>query len=66
VRRFGGYGAWGTQENQALQRQVAQSCSCTNSCNLHGHDHATAWSSSLPVRDLKDFWGALGCACWAV
>jgi predicted amidohydrolase YtcJ len=66
VRRFGGYGAWGTQENQALQRQVAQSCSCTSSCNLHGHDHATAWSSTLPVRDLKDFWGALGCACWAV
>ncbi|HWT98405.1 MAG TPA: amidohydrolase [Terriglobales bacterium] len=66
VRRFGGYGAWATPENQALQRQAAQSCSCTSSCNLHGHDHATAWSSNLPVRDLKDFWGALGCACWAV
>jgi len=20
----------------------------------------------LPVEDLKSFWGALGCACWAV
>jgi hypothetical protein len=31
-----------------------------------GHDHASAWSSKLPVSDLKSFWGALGCACWAI
>ena len=24
-----------------------------------------AWSSRLPIADLKYFWGALGCACWA-
>jgi hypothetical protein len=29
-----------------------------------GHDHASAWSSKLPVTDLKAFWGALGCARW--
>jgi hypothetical protein len=28
--------------------------------------HARAWSSRLPIADLKSFWGALGCACWAV
>jgi hypothetical protein len=33
---------------------------------LHGHDHARAWSDRLPVSDLKSFWGALGCARWAV
>jgi hypothetical protein len=23
------------------------------------------WSARLPVRDLRSFWGALGCSCWA-
>jgi hypothetical protein len=47
-------------------RRLAAECACANDCNLHGHRHATAWSSRLPVADLKSFWGALGCACWAV
>jgi hypothetical protein len=41
-------------------------CSCANTCGIHGHDHAIAWSAKLPIADLKTFWGALGCACWAV
>ena len=65
VRRFGGYGAWGNPGSTAQQR-LAMSCGCTNACSIHGHDHATAWSSKLPVADLKSFWGALGCSCWAV
>jgi predicted amidohydrolase YtcJ len=68
VRTFGGYAAWanskGTQE-PALRRALAMSCSCTNRCNIHGHDHAVAWSRKLPTADLKSFWGALGCVCWA-
>jgi len=64
VRRFGGYAGWGEQAN--LQQKAAQACNCTQSCGVHGHDHATAWSSKLPIADLKSFWGALGCACWAV
>jgi hypothetical protein len=28
--------------------------------------HATAWPAKLPVADLRNSWGALGCACWAV
>ncbi len=68
VRRFGGYAAWGEQgaPMQATLRQAAAACACVNDCNVHGHQHATAWSSKLPIADLKSFWGALGCACWAV
>jgi predicted amidohydrolase YtcJ len=69
VRAFGGYAAWGSTESAgqpALARKMAMSCGCSNQCNVHGHDHATAWSAKLPISDLKSFWGALGCACWAV
>ena len=68
VRRFGGYGAWGEEGAplQAVRRQAAAACACANDCDVHGHQHATAWSSRLPISDLKGFWGALGCACWAV
>ena len=68
VRRFGGFAAWGVSadDRQALQRQAAASCGCASACGVHGHDHAGAWSSSVPAGDLRDFWGVLGCACWAV
>ncbi|MDR3455325.1 MAG: amidohydrolase [Rhodoferax sp.] len=69
VRTFGGYAGWGDTEGAPLQatlRHAALSCGCANNCNVHGHRHATAWSSQLPIADLKSFWGALGCACWAV
>jgi hypothetical protein len=65
VRRFGGYGAWGEQTGAPLARAAA-ACACASTCNLHGHAHAKAWASAAPVSDLKSFWGALGCACWAV
>lgn len=69
VRSFRGYAAWGEPERagrSALRRTAASHCACTSTCGVHGHDHATAWSSRLPIADLKGFWGALGCACWAV
>jgi len=68
VRSFGGYAGWGNTagEQAALHRKLAMSCGCANTCSVHGHDHARAWSSKLPVDDLRSFWGALGCACWAV
>jgi hypothetical protein len=47
-------------------RKAAEACGCAHACTIHGHQHATAWSSRLPIADLKSFWGALGCACWAV
>ena len=60
VRVYGGYAAWG----EPAQRVAAPAC--RSDCNVHRHGHATAWSASLPIADLKGFWGALGCSCWAV
>ena len=82
VRRFGGYAGWGEKqgtsraalkelEKRQLQQKrerekQAAACGCANNCNVHGHQHANSWGSKAPVSDLKSFWGALGCACWAV
>jgi predicted amidohydrolase YtcJ len=68
VRTFGGYAAWRDQKSGATanDRRLALSCGCANACNIHGHNHAIAWSKKLPIDDLKSFWGTLGCACWAV
>jgi predicted amidohydrolase YtcJ len=68
VGGFGGYGAWAEQNKPAaaMRMQAMSLCGCANNCTIHGHDHATAWSAKLPIADLKSFWGALGCACWAV
>jgi predicted amidohydrolase YtcJ len=66
VRRYGGYAAWAEPRAEHAMTRLAQSCGCARSCGIHGHEHARAWSSRLPVDDLKSFWGALGCACWAV
>jgi predicted amidohydrolase YtcJ len=82
VRRFGGYAGWGEklgtsraalkelEQRQLKQKrereQQAAACGCANNCNVHGHQHANSWGSKAPVSDLKSFWGALGCACWAV
>ena len=67
VRTFGGYAAWAdpTRATEpALRRALAMSCDCAHACNVHGHDHARAWSSKLPIADLKSFWGVLGCSCF--
>jgi hypothetical protein len=68
VRSFGGYGAWAESSSKtlAVRAHAMQMCACAKACAVHGHDHARAWSSRLPVSDLGSFWGALGCACWAV
>jgi len=66
VRTFGGYAAWGdarAARQSGDRRKLALSCDCAKACNIHGHDHAGAWSGTLPISDLKSFWGALGCAC---
>ena len=68
VRRFGGYAAWGDRSGSgeaAARRSLAATCSCANHCGVHGHDHAAARSARLPVSDLRSFWGALGCSCFA-
>ncbi|MDO5056946.1 MAG: amidohydrolase [Lautropia sp.] len=72
VNRFKGYAAWGEPEGAGRHSlaphryQPVAACSCDSACGLHGHAHARAWGSNLPVDDLKGFFGALGCSCWAV
>lgn len=72
TRTFKGYGAWGEPDGAGknslapLRAQAVASCGCTSACGLHGHDHARAWASNVPSSDLKGFFGALGCSCWAV
>jgi predicted amidohydrolase YtcJ len=67
VRAYGGYAGWGAAQGTPLQRsRNALACGCASACGVHGHAHARAWSKSVPASDLKSFWGALGCSCWAV
>jgi predicted amidohydrolase YtcJ len=69
VRHFGGYAGWASPtsaKSAATMRMEAPACRCPRGCGIHGHDHATAWSSRVPVSDFRAFWGAFGCTCWAV
>jgi predicted amidohydrolase YtcJ len=66
VRTFGGYGAWARAAETPATQVAKVACGCAHRCTVHGHNHAAAWTSSAPAQDLKSFWGALGCACWAV
>jgi predicted amidohydrolase YtcJ len=60
IGRFGGYAAWRDRESA---KPVAQNA---HRCSIHGYDHAAVAASQPPrVGNLKDFWGALGCSCWA-
>ncbi|WP_028006935.1 amidohydrolase [Solimonas flava] len=68
VRAYGGYAAWAASaaERRAPAPPMAAACGCAQQCGVHGHDHARAWASRVPVADFKDFWGVLGCNCWAI
>jgi predicted amidohydrolase YtcJ len=68
VRTFGGYGNWANEGKSAegVAARVMHACGGAAPCAVHGHDHGRAWLGRIPVSDLKSFWGALGCACWAV
>ncbi|MFM0277885.1 amidohydrolase [Paraburkholderia sediminicola] len=68
VRKYGGFAAWkqGDASGAPLQQVASAVCDCARACGIHGHDHRRAWLSNAPTSDYKGFWGALGCACWAV
>lgn len=68
VRTYGGFSAWKVAEGSGapLQQVASAACGCARGCSVHGHDHRRAWLNDAPVADYKGFWGALGCACWAV
>jgi predicted amidohydrolase YtcJ len=66
VRHFGGYGNWAGVDSKALRAHAMTAGGRAHACTLHGHDRALAGSAGIPVSDLQSFWGALGCACWAI
>jgi len=68
VRNFGGYGNWANaaRNAQSLPAREMNASGCGALCAVHGHDHGRAWFGRIPASDLTSFWGALGCACWAV
>ena len=68
VRKYGGFAAWkrGGESGVPLQQVASTACACARACGVHGHDHRRAWLGNAPTSDYKGFWGALGCACWAV
>jgi predicted amidohydrolase YtcJ len=63
VRTFGGYHKQTAAGAQGATLDSA--CGCANACAVHGHGHVSAWDGAAPTQDLRGFWGALGCACWA-
>jgi predicted amidohydrolase YtcJ len=67
VRQFGGYAAWRERGRERMLRPLLESaCGCASACGVHGHDHSRAWTRTVPAHDLKSFWGALGCSCFAL
>ncbi|MFG1228791.1 amidohydrolase [Xanthobacter wiegelii] len=63
VRTFGGYQP--RKADSAQKYAFAAACGCAKACGVHGHAHAGAWGANVPVGDMRGFFGALGCACWA-
>jgi hypothetical protein len=61
VATFGGY-----HKTVEARARLSLNCGCANDCAVHGHDHAAALGARVPAFDARSFWGALGCACWAV
>jgi len=66
VRRFVGSVASAAPHDGRMHRQqLDDACGCASVCRVHGHDHGRAWTGNAPAGDLKGFWGALGCSCFA-
>jgi len=63
VTKFGVH--WRRQAG-SLPAHHARACAdgCGTACGVHGHGHAIAWTTPLPVSDKRAFWGALGCSCF--
>ena len=67
TRSYGGYPKPTLQEARLQRRQddtARLNCGCSRVCGVHGHAHTAA--NGAPAADRAGFWGALGCACWAV
>ena len=58
-------GAMPTSATHGAPPRGSTACGCASACGIHGHDHAVPGGARVPVADLKSFWGALGCSCFA-
>jgi predicted amidohydrolase YtcJ len=65
VRQYGGYAAWRVPDRAEMQRQQLDAACVFSACGVHGHTHSRAWTQTVPADDLKSFWGAFGCSCFA-
>jgi len=61
VRTFGGY----HQASAPQRRAFASMCGCARNCGVHGHAHDRAYMGAVGDGQQREFWGALGCSCWA-
>lgn len=63
-----GWSPVGAVPSPGQRAHHARAChdGCNAHCTVHGHDHAIAWTTPLPIADKRAFWGALGCSCFAV
>jgi predicted amidohydrolase YtcJ len=65
VSIYGGYGAPGAAAQSISPAPPQRAHAASGTCRVHGPRHTPLDASCLPTSDLKAFWGALGCACWA-
>jgi predicted amidohydrolase YtcJ len=65
VRIYGGYGAPGAAAQSTALAAPHRAHANSGNCRVHGPRHTALDASCLLTSDLKAFWGALGCACWA-
>ncbi|XXF80133.1 amidohydrolase [Myxococcaceae bacterium GXIMD 01537] len=66
VSRFGGYqGGTQAQALAMLAQARRHPHSHGTSCAMHGHGRTHAAHHPAPAGGLRDFWGALGCLCYA-
>jgi predicted amidohydrolase YtcJ len=63
VAHYGGH--WQEASDAARADFHAHAAEAHGACALHGHHRHIAWTTPIPARDGKAFWGALGCSCFA-
>ena len=63
VNRFGGYQGGTLAQAGAAFAASHRHATSSGKCSVHGHGHAA--QANVPTDDLRGFWGALGCACYA-
>jgi predicted amidohydrolase YtcJ len=65
ANHFDGYFKPPAANTSAFHQYAQTICGYGISCSMHGHAHAYAFQEAVDVADQRNFWGALGCSCWA-